>query len=192
MTARQHHYVPQCYLKGFVKHREKPKLFVIDAKERRPFRTTPANVAVERDFHRIDVEGFPADALENAFSRFESELSQALERIIAARSIRDDNDRAYLFNLIGLMATKNPRLRETMRAAQEQTAKIIMDLATSTPQRWAAHIKRAKEDGFIEKDADEDYRKMREFVEKGEYTFDVLPSGHCLTLGAFADRVADF
>jgi hypothetical protein len=54
MTARQHHYVPQCYLKGFVKDRKKPKLFVVDCKERRSFSTSPDNVAAERDFHRID------------------------------------------------------------------------------------------------------------------------------------------
>jgi hypothetical protein len=58
MTARKHHYVPQCYLKGFTRHRDDPKLFVIDAKERRCFRTSPANVAAERDFHKIDAEGF--------------------------------------------------------------------------------------------------------------------------------------
>ena len=36
--------------------------FVVDCKERRSFYTAPANVAVERDFHRIDVEGQPPDA----------------------------------------------------------------------------------------------------------------------------------
>jgi len=80
MTARLHHHVSQCYLKGFVVDRNKPKLFVVDIKELRSFTTNPVNVAVERDFHRIDVDGHPPDALENNLSRFESELDQALLR----------------------------------------------------------------------------------------------------------------
>jgi hypothetical protein len=104
MTARRHHYVPQCYLRGFVTDPQKPKLFVIDGKERPAFRKAPANVAAERDFHRIEVEGYEPDALENALSGFESKLSQALERIIAAQSIKELDDRAYLFNLMAMMA----------------------------------------------------------------------------------------
>lgn len=179
MTARKHHYVPQCYLKGFVKDRNTPKLFVVDAKERRTFDTSPANVAAERDFHKIDVEGQEPDALENAFSRFESELSPAIERIIASRSIKNDEDRILLFNLIGLMATKNPRLRENFRDAHERTANIIMDLVTSTPQMYEYYVKRAKRDGFINKDSDVDYATMREFIEKND---DKLETGTMMHL----------
>src|SRR4051812_29790680 len=96
MTARRHHYVPQCYLKGFCRHRGKPKLFVVDTKHLRTFSTPPANVAVERDFHAVDIEGVPTDALENSFAQFESDLSRSLERIIATRSISDKVDRANL------------------------------------------------------------------------------------------------
>jgi Protein of unknown function (DUF4238) len=67
MTARQHHYVPRCYLKGFVANRNKPKLFVVDLKERRSFSTNPINVGAERDFHRIVVDGHRPDALEMRF-----------------------------------------------------------------------------------------------------------------------------
>ena len=176
MTARQHHYVPQCYLKGFVADREKPKLFVVDAKQRHSFSTSPAKVAVERDFNRIDIDGYAPDALENAFSKFEADLNQALKRIVAARSIKDDNDRALLFNLIGSMATKNPRLRENFRVASEHTAKVIMDLATSTPERWASQIRRPQKDGFVAADADTDYKKMREFVEREEYKVKTMTS----------------
>lgn len=178
MTARQHHYVPQCYLKGFVANRGKPKLFVVDAKERRSFSTSPINVAVERDFHRIDIDGHALDALENAFSQFETDLNQALKRIVTARSIKDDNDRALLFNLIGLMATKNPRLRENFRVAYEHMERIIMDLATSTPELWASQVRLAQKAGFIAANADTDYKKMRESVEREEYKVKIMPSMH--------------
>lgn len=178
MIARRHHYVPQCYLRGFVLDRAKPQLFVIDGKDQRSFRTAPANVAAERDFHRIEIDGYPSDALENALSGFETEVSQALDRIIMTRSIKNDDDRAYLLNLMALIAIKNPRHREGWRSAQEQICKKVLDLATATPERWASQIRRAKADGYIDADADEDYRRMREFVEADQYKIRVPTDRH--------------
>jgi hypothetical protein len=178
MTARLHHYMPQCYLKGFAKYRDKPKLFVVDAKERSAFRTSPANVAAERDFHRIDVDGIAPDAIENAFSAFEGELSQALARVIKSRSISQKDDRARLFNLIGLMSIKNPRLRETIRDFHERTAKQIMALVTATPERWASQMQKAKDAGFVGADKDLSYEEARKFVEEGKYRVNVLAARH--------------
>src|SRR5271167_3355666 len=163
MTARKHHYVPQCYLKGFTRDRDDPKLFVIDGKERRCFRTSPANVAAERDFHTINAEGFPPDALENAFSGFESDLSQALDRIIASRSIANENDRTLLLNLIGLFAVKSPRHRESVRSVHEQMLKRMLLLATATPERWKSQIRQAKATGVLGDDDDTDYETIKEF-----------------------------
>jgi hypothetical protein len=181
VTARRHHYVPQCYLRGFVLDRDKPQLFVIDGKDQRTFCTAPANVAAERDFHRIEVDDYPPDALENAFSGFETEVSQALHRIITTRSIKNDDARAYLLNLMALMAIKNPRHREGWRTAQEQLWKRVLDLATATPERWASQIRLAKAAGDIDADADEDYQRMREFVEVDQYRINV-PTGRHLEM----------
>lgn len=169
MTARQHHYVPQCYLKGFVEDREKPKLFTVDFRARHSFSTHPKNVAAERDFHRIEIEGHPPDALENSFSGFETELDQALRRIVTARSIEHPDDRAYLFNLIGLTAAKNPRLRKSFGDFHEQILKMVMDVATATPERWAAQVKQAQKDGFLPEQIDVDYQTMRKFIEHDEF-----------------------
>jgi hypothetical protein len=181
VTARRHHYVPQCYLKGFVFDRDKPLLFVIDGKEQRTFRTAPANVAAERDFHRIEVDGYQPDALENAFAGFETEVSQALDRIKETRSIRNIEDRAYLLNLIALIGIKNPHHRESWRSAQEQLWKRVLDLATAIPERWASEIRRAKAAGEIPLDADEDYQQMREFVEADQYRI-AVSTGHHLQM----------
>jgi hypothetical protein len=53
-----------------------------------------------------------------------------------------------------------------------------MDLATATPERWDAHIRRAKKEGFLPGDAATDYEKMREFVKRGEYRIETMPSTH--------------
>src|SRR5690348_17198545 len=112
MTAKRHHYIPQCYLKGFADNPTKPKLHVTDLAEQRTFITKPGNVCAEQHFHRINAEGLPPDALENSLAGFESELAPALERIIARRSIGDETDRSYLLNLMTLIAIKNPSHRE--------------------------------------------------------------------------------
>ncbi len=181
MTARRHHYVPQCYLRGFVLDRDKPQLYVIDGKEQHTFRTAPANVAARRDFHRIEVDGYEPDALENAFSGFETAVSQSLDRIISSRSIKNEDDRAYLLNLMALMAIKNPRRRESWRSAQEHLWKRVLDLATATPERWASQIRRVKAAGEVDPDADEDYERMRAFVEADQYRITV-PTGRHLEL----------
>ena len=179
MTARRHHYVPQCYLRGFVLDHDKPQLYVINGKEQHTFRTAPAKVAAQRDFHRIEVDGHEPDALENALSGFETKVSQSLERIIATRSIRNENDRVYLLNLMALMATKNPRHRESWRSAQEQLWKRVLALATATPGWWASQIRRAKAAGDVDPDTDEDYERMRAFVEADQYR---VPTGRHLEL----------
>jgi hypothetical protein len=181
MPARRHHYVPQCYLKGFCRHRDKPKLFVVDVKQLKTFSTPPANVATERDFHAVEIEGVPTDALENSFAEFESDLSRSLERIITARSLAEEADRANLLELVAVIAVKNPRHREAFRQFEEQVMKRVLQLATTTPERWASEMKKAKEAGFISNDADADYERMRDFVEKDEFKIS-LSTGHHLSL----------
>jgi hypothetical protein len=46
----------------------------------------------------VDLDGLPPDAFENNLADFEGELDMALRRIVAARSITEnEDDRAYLF-----------------------------------------------------------------------------------------------
>ena len=85
MIARRHHYVPRCYLKGFsVARKKRRQVVVFDCKSGKSFATATENIAVEKDFNRVEVEGHPPDVLEKAMSEFESEVASALERIIAA------------------------------------------------------------------------------------------------------------
>jgi hypothetical protein len=100
-----------------------------------------------------------------------------LEQIIRTRSIKDDDDRTYLLNLMALIAIKNPRHREGWRNAQEQIWKRVLDLATATPERWAGQIRRAKAAGDIEPDADEDYYRARAFIEADQYRSPCRPVG---------------
>src|SRR5262249_54981456 len=115
MTARIHHYVPQLYLNSFCCDLKREQLFVIDAVEKQSFQTRPRNVAAERDFNRVDIDGLPPDALEVAFNAFETEVAASIERTSERRHLRDADDRSAILNLIGLMAIRNPRWRGKMK-----------------------------------------------------------------------------
>lgn len=178
MTARRHHYLPQCYLKGFVRHRETPKLFVVDAEKKVSFTTNTLNVAQVRDFHRLDLDGVSPDALEAALSEFEGELAPALEKIIATQSLADERDRILLLNLIAVVAAKNPRLREQTRIFSEDVLKIAMQAMTATPERWSAQLDRMEADGYDAGADRVDYDGMRDFVRRDEYSISMNREFH--------------
>jgi Protein of unknown function (DUF4238) len=181
MPAHRHHVLSRCYLKHFAVNRKKKKdyvLHVFDRKTRKQFQTSTENVAVIREFNRIELDGQPHDVFEKALSSFESELAPALQRIVDSRSLKNIDDRALLLNFIALLALRNPRLRESIRDFHERVAKVILDFTLATPERWARHVKGATEAGFMHPDADTDYAKAKEFQEKIEFRLELATNRH--------------
>lgn len=169
--ARMHHYVPRCYLKNFSKTpgAKNPQLFVADALNKKRFWAASRKVAVERDFHAVDLKNHSQDSLERALSEFESELSPAIERTIAACRFESHDDQSLIVNLIGILFVKNPRMRRQFAEFRARTIKIVMDLSLATPERWASQVRRARADGVnLGSDAD-DYQAMRKFLDEGNY-----------------------
>jgi hypothetical protein len=192
MVARRHHYIPQFYLKGFaVARRKTHQLVVFDCEACTTFDASTKNVAMSRDFNRVEIEGHPPDVLENALAEFESQIASALERIIAAKSIQNDEDRSYLFNLIGLLALRSPRQREIWRDFKEQIARRMLSFVTATPNRWASHIAKAQEAGYVSQDADTDYAKIREFMEDG-YRIEVPTGAHIVKEMSLLDTILPY
>jgi hypothetical protein len=181
VIARKHHYLPQCYLKTFATTRKKSKqVQVFDRKLKRNFAASIADVAAERDFNTVNLEGHPPDAIEKGMAEFESELAPALQRIIEMQSLPDNQDRIYLLNLIGLAAIRNPDHRETYRDFHERLATSIMSLATSTPEIWESQMRGAKKAGYVPVDADTDYERMKDFISRGEYTVELPTERHMI------------
>jgi hypothetical protein len=170
MTASIHHYVSQCYLRGFA-NPETSRLYVVDGAARRTFETIPRNVAAERDFNRIDAEGLALDALEADIAGFEGELASALERIVKKRSFDDSDDRLVVLNFIALLAIRNPRHRATISGFEDRMLKMMAELMVATPERWASQVKYGKEAGVLSDDMDLDYETVKAFVRKGDYRF---------------------
>ncbi len=176
--ARKHHYVPQCYLKGFARNRsKKSQLYVVDLTLKRAFVTTPLNVAAERDFNRIDIDGEDPNLIESSYAEFETKLAPALVRMDERGDFPDDADRAVILELVALLAVRNPGRREAMRQFKEETTRRLMELAAANRQRWETQRQKAADAG-VESAADLTYEEVREFVERGDYTIDVPTTKH--------------
>ena len=177
--ARNHHWVPQCYLKGFAKSRSKnAKLFVIDAIERKTFQTIPRNVASERDFNKIEVAGVDPNHIESGYAHFEGQVDKALERLCANRQLCNAEDRNLILNLIALLAVRNPLMREHSRQFQERVLKQMMHLTVAKKERYEASLHRAKRDGDVSPEAELSYEAMCDFVERDHYTIEVSTTRH--------------
>ena len=101
-TARRHHYVPQFYLRGFSDpNLQNEQLHVIDKEERRHFVTTPRNIALQRDFNRINIPGYPMDAIERDLAQIEGQVATVLRSIAENATLpEEDTDRDYLIVLL--------------------------------------------------------------------------------------------
>src|ERR1700730_7576558 len=109
--ARKHHYVPQMYLSGFAN--AKGQLWASDASIRKAFPVGPANIAAERDWNKIEIDGVPRDALEKELGKFEGVIAPTIKRVRETASFgKDGQDREGIINLVTLLAVRNPRTRE--------------------------------------------------------------------------------
>jgi hypothetical protein len=179
MVARRHHYLPRCYLKGFAKPRKRGKSHHVHVFDRdgKTFTANIINVATEKDFNRIEVEGHPPDAFEQGIAKFEGELGPALVRILESRSLDKKDDRLLLMNLIGMLSIRNPQHRENIRDFHERTANIIMELATATKERWEGQLRQMEAAGYV-REHNVPYEEMRDAVMNKSFRIEVPTERH--------------
>jgi hypothetical protein len=153
--ARKHHFVTQGYLAAFTDDGTlEGQLVVFDLVSSSIFRTRPLNVAAERDFNRIDLDGQDPDALERSLGEFESRAVSTIRGIEASGELPKDEEFSYPLNLMALMIVRNPRLRRNMNKAREHTARIIGDMLVSDRRLYEHHLSKAKKDGFVPPEAE--------------------------------------
>ena len=173
--ARRHHYVPQGYLAAFTNNGTKDGQFnVMDVDSGDTFRTSPKNVALARDFNRVDIDGQAIDALESSLSSFETLAVGAIRKVLSSRTFPDSTGRNVILNLLGLIAVRNPRRRQSFNQAREHTLNMIGDLLVSDRGVFEHHIRRAAEAGDIS-DTNVSFERLKKFVEERQYTIEFLP-----------------
>jgi hypothetical protein len=183
MVARRHHFLPQCYLKGFSQPRKRGKTHNVVVFDRNGgmFTSNILNIAVKHDFNRVEIEGHAPDVFEQAMAGFEGELAPALDRILKAGNLKNTEDRAILLNFIGLISIRNPRHRERFREFNERVMNMIMDQSAATKERWEGQIKKAREAGYLKDTKNISYEEMRDFVKKKEYRIELNTEFHIKT-----------
>lgn len=187
-VARKHHYVPQAYLGSFTPSGSKEdQFFVMDVESGRSFRTSPANVAAQRDFNRVDIEGHSQDAVENALAPFEGDAIRAIRRVIETRTFPNDSDWNLILNLLALIGVRNPRLRKSFNRSREQSLRIMGDMLASDRNLWDRHVQREKESG--EELPNVSFEEFKSFIERDNYRVEFFPEGNLRTEFNALDKV---
>jgi hypothetical protein len=110
MTTRQH-YVSAGYLAGFTFGGKRDSIFFVHALDGSPVRQDkPENVAFERDYNSIYVDGLPKDYLEGIFSRQLEGPACALFKMLSSkpRPFATNEELAIAVNLLALQAARVP------------------------------------------------------------------------------------
>jgi hypothetical protein len=163
--ARKHHYVPQMYLTGFADG--DGRCSVADARRCKFFTTSPANIAAERDYNAIEVDGFSADALEKELGRFEGVIAPAIKRIRETASFGENGaDREDAINLITLLAVRNPRTRKEMGRLYTQLIQAMLLLTFEKEERWETWVQRQKAAGAWPQGQPADFKDHKKYVKQ--------------------------
>ncbi len=176
--ARHHHYLPQCYLRGFVpKEKSSSKITVLDIERKKYFQTGTRNIGGVRDFNRIKAEDIAPDSLENSLSLFEGQAATALRVLNKDKNLSDRTTYAVIMNLIALIGIRHPAMRNRMNDFHAQISKQLMSITLASKERYEDTLRKMKEEGF-DVDAHVSYEKMKKFFEGGKYTISASNETH--------------
>lgn len=133
--SHKHHYISQCYLKGFITDSsKKPQLLVIDLEKNKSFRSSPEGIGCVRHFNRVEIDGIDPNTVEHNLSVFEGKVAPAL-REIEENLIFEGNNKEILLNFIALL-TRSPQKRERWREFQQRIINWYLDLTLQSPDRY--------------------------------------------------------
>jgi hypothetical protein len=176
--AKQHHYIPQCYLRGFLPPDEKKsKLTVLDLRKRVSFRTGTRNIGGECNFNRIRARDVSPSSLESGLSQFETMAADALRTLSEGQSLADEHTLLVLLNLIALLAIRNPQVRENLSNSLAQLSKTLLHMTLSTKEQWE-HTMRGVKGRGIPVDDNISYEEIRDFFKSGEYKIETPTETH--------------
>lgn len=175
-VPRHHHFIPQCYLRGFLSaNQKKEQLTVIDLKQRKSFETNIRNIGSKRNFNTAKIEGKESVEIEKALSQVESILSEGLRQIEISRNLSDEMTNAKIFNLIALIVARNPSSRSNHIDFQKQIFQQFSNIMVSEKDIFESLQKRAKLNESVS------YEQMKEFIQSDRYKIDV-PNECCIPL----------
>lgn len=164
--SRRHHIVPAFYLAGFTESGERDSMLTVtDVVRRRVYRSKPDNVAHRRDFNRLLTEGADPLALEDFFAAFEARSAPILRDVIQSQELPKGEALESLLLLLAVQVVRSPSSRDVVTRFVGDVSKMLLTVATSSEERWAAILRRAEEAGH-------DVGKIRDFERVRAYAQD--------------------
>ncbi|MYC75038.1 DUF4238 domain-containing protein [Candidatus Poribacteria bacterium] len=165
-TARNHHYIPQCYLRGFLDPSlEKEQFHVIDKTDRRCFVTTPRNVGSQRDFNRVNISGQPIDAVEKLFAEIDGEIARILKDVEEKATLPESTDMETLIYFTALLYKRNPQIRNHIGNCKTTIIKQMARALFFKPEKYESYRQQQRAAG---KELPK-YETMKQFVESEDY-----------------------
>lgn len=172
-TSRHHHYLSQCYLKGFTQgSAKKSKLLVFDLKSNKRFESTPRNVGGMRDFNRVEINGVDPEIIEKTQSEFESKAAMALKKLEETSDFSGET-KDVILELIGMLAIKSPEMREHLAKPQAHIVNQIMAMTFESKERWNSQLAQIKKDTGEDISQGTNYEEMKALFEQGAFKVSV-------------------
>jgi hypothetical protein len=179
--ARNHHFIPQSYLRGFANPRDtgsrkKWYTFVNDFQKKETTEKNVKYVCSELDFMRFEVEGHRPDKLETELGKFEGKAVEAIRRVVQNGNFAGE-DRVQVLNLMALLAVRSPEQRENMREFQARVAERLMEMTLETKERWEGQMEQlSASGGRVNKSVT--YEDAKAFHESKAYKIEVPRERH--------------
>lgn len=145
---RDHHYVPQGYLRGFV---EQPNVLYVYNKDSRGMRqTSTKGIAYSRDYYTVDtVDEKDSSEVEENLGHIESVVIPILSRIVMHEDL-SNADRADLAIYIAVQYGRTPvakaRMDEVATILATNETKSIMAEAVNDESKYREMVERIKSD----------------------------------------------
>ena len=177
-TSRNHHYIPQFYLKGFLDPADtKKQIHVIEKKERRCFCTNPRNVGAQRDFNGVEGPGLPIDDAERrVFGLIDREAARALKYIADNGKLPIDTEMRNLIYFVAVLAAHNPYIRDILSSAETELHKQRLRDLVSSREAYESEVQRQGPSA-----PKVPYEVAKQFVEQERYTIKItFPHGYHL------------
>ena len=178
-TSRNHHYIPQFYLKEFLDASlPKKQLYAIDKTERRYFLTNLRNIGSQRDFNRVEGPGLPIDDAERrVFGLIDREAEKALKHIAGNATLSEDMTMMRnLIYFVSVLAAHNPYIRDILLSAETEFHKQRMKSLVSSREVYESKVQRLGPSG-----PKVPYEVAKQFVEQERYTLKInCPHGYHL------------
>ena len=174
--ARNHHYVPQFYLKGFLDSSlPNEQLHVIDKVDRRHFVTRPRNIAAQRDFNKINMQGHAVDEIESHLAQIEGQAATVLRDIAQNATLPQNRDMDILVVFVGILAVNNPQIRDSLINIDQEITRQMMQSAVESREAYESRVSELGMENPIE------YEIMKAFVDSENYTINIEdPDGYYL------------